>query len=240
MIKRIFLITLFVTVLFVVFSSNHVRAQDFNDNGSFDNTVELTIADPIEPWNRLMFKFNDRFYFWVLKPVAKGYSFVLPQDARVAIGNFFKNLLFPVRFINCLLQGKFKQAGNEFLRFSINTTAGVFGLDDVAKKEFNIKSSNEDFGQSLAHFGAGHGFYIVWPVLGPSSLRDTFGLLGDFLLDPLTYIEIEKSLALRATSLVNTTSLHIGDYEDMVEGALDPYISLQDAYIQYRDREVKK
>ncbi len=240
MYKKIFLVIISFVLLTGLFASPVVRAQDIEDNSDFSQARELTVSDPLEPWNRLVFKFNDRLYFWLLKPAAKGYAFVFPQDARVAIGNFFKNLLFPVRFVNCLLQGKFKEAGNEFLRFGINTTAGVFGFDDVARKQFDLKSSSEDFGQSLAHFGAGHGFYIVWPILGPSSLRDTFGLAGDFLLDPLTYIELETSLALRATNYVNTTSLHIGDYEDMVEGALDPYISLQDAYIQYRAKEVKK
>ncbi len=240
MARKLLLLAVVVSIVLFQFRVNLVSAQDNNKESGFEETEELTIADPIEPWNRLMFQFNDRLYFWVVKPVAKAYSFVLPQDDRVAIRNFLDNLLFPVRFVNCILQGKLKAAGNELLRFGINTTAGVFGFDDVAKKEFDLKGSKEDLGQSLAHYGAGHGFYIVWPVLGPSSLRDTIGLVGDYLLDPLSYIELKTSLAIRTGGYVNSASLHIGDYEDLVQGALDPYISLQDAYVQHRAKEVEK
>ncbi|RMG67106.1 MAG: VacJ family lipoprotein, partial [Nitrospirae bacterium] len=173
MVKKVVITFVVLASLVVFFNASGVRAQD--EDLGFEEAQELTIADPLEPWNRLMFRFNDRLYFWVLKPVAQGYSYILPQDVRVAIGNFFRNLLMPVRVVNCLLQGKLKGAGNELLRFAVNTTLGVYGFDDVAKREFNLNPYEEDLGQSLGHYGIGNGFYIVWPVLGPSTLRDTVG-----------------------------------------------------------------
>lgn len=218
-----------------------VSAQDETlSDEEFNEQEEVTVSDPLEPFNRLMFKFNDRLYFWVLKPVARGYSFVFPQDARVAIRNFFHNLFTPIRVVNDLLQGKLKRAGKELARFCINTTAGVFGFADVAAKEFNLKVPDEDFGQTLGVYGIGHGIYVVWPVVGPSSLRDTVGLIGDLLLDPLSYLNAEESLMMRGVYTINNTSLRIGEYEDLKKSALDPYISLQDAYLQYRLEQTRE
>src|SRR5512139_4131512 len=98
------------------------------------------IADPLEPWNRVVFTFNDRLYFWIMKPLAKGYNAVLPERVRVSIKNVFHNLTMPVRFVNSLLQGKLKPAGNELLRFVINSTGGLAGLFDLAKTGFHIES----------------------------------------------------------------------------------------------------
>ncbi len=234
----VFLLIMAMTTTVVVFQA---RAQEdpFSDEG-IDEQEQIEVADPLEPWNRLMFQFNDRLYFWVLKPVAKGYSFVFPQDARVAIRNFFHNLFTPIRLVNDVLQGKLDRAAKELARFCVNTTAGVFGFNDVAARELNLKVPDEDFGQTLGHYGIGHGFYIVWPVLGPSSLRDTFGLIGDLILDPLSYLNAEQSLMMRSVYTINTTSLKIGEYEDLKKGALDPYISVQDAYLQYRLDQTKK
>src|SRR4030042_939502 len=111
------------------------------------------IADPLEPVNRAFFQFNDKFYFWLLKPVASGYKAIIPEDGRVGVRNFFSNLTTPIRLVNCLLQAKFKGAGNETIRFLLNTAFGLAGFLDPAKKEFKIQKQEADFGQTLGIWG---------------------------------------------------------------------------------------
>jgi len=207
------------------------------ENGEI--TEEVTIADPLEPWNRAMFTFNDRFYFWVAKPVARGYSAVIPEWGRVRVSNVFQNITMPVRFVNNLLQLKIRRAGTEVLRFVFNTVAGVGGMFDVAKN-IGLMAQEEDLGQTLGVYGIGNVFYLVWPVLGPSSLRDTVGTVGDYFLDPVNYITPTGSrIGVHALDYTNKTSLHIGDYEDLKESALDPYIAFRNAYFQYRNNKIK-
>lgn len=202
------------------------------------------IPDPLQGFNNAMFQFNDKLYFWFLKPVAQGYSAVVPQDFRVAFNNFFRNLATPVRFVNSLLQLKFKEAGNELVRLAVNSTVGVGGLGDPAKTEMGISHYDGDFGQTLGAYGAGHAFYLVWPVFGPSSLRDTIGLGADRFLTPLTWIGSDvsfgTSLGITGFDMVNKTSLRIGDYETFKEAAIDPYESMRDAYVQNRKKHVEE
>jgi phospholipid-binding lipoprotein MlaA len=206
---------------------------------SEDEGNAITIADPLYPLNKAMYHFNDKLYFWILKPVAKGYSSVMPEDIRIVTRNFFSNLTMPIRFVSSLLQLRIKDAGNELVRFVYNSTAGVLGLADAAKADFNIARRDEDVGQALGSYGIGHGFYIVWPFIGPSSLRDTVGLAGDYFLDPVSYVNpTEASFGIMAYDEVNETSLRIGDYEDLKKAAIDPYVSIRNAYIQYRQKKV--
>jgi phospholipid-binding lipoprotein MlaA len=199
------------------------------------------IADPLYPWNYAMYQFNDKFYFWLLKPVAKGYSSVFPEDIRTAVGNFFYHLSTPVRFVSDVLQLKMKNAGNELVRFVYNSTAGVLGLVDAAKTDFNISRHDEDLGQTLGAYGIGNGFYIVWPFIGPSTLRDTIGMAGDGFLTPVYYVNpLEASLGIEAYDKINVSSLHIGDYEDLKESAIDPYVAIRDAYAQHRKKKVEE
>jgi len=201
---------------------------------------EKGIADPLEPWNRAMFTVNDKFYFWVLKPVARGYSAIVPEWGRVRVNNMFQNITMPVRFVNNLLQLKIEKAGIELLRFVFNTIAGVGGMFDVAKN-IDLKPQDEDLGQTLGVYGIGNGFYLVWPVLGPSSLRDTVGIVGDYFLDPVNYITpVVDRIAVHSIDITNRTSLHIGDYEDLKESALDPYVSFRNAYFQHRNSKIKE
>ena len=201
----------------------------------------VRIADPIKPWNTAMYHVNDKFYFWLLKPVSQGYSAVVPEDIRLSVSNFFENLTTPIRFVSSLLQLKMKKAGNELVRFVYNSTAGIGGLADVAKTDLDIKRHDEDLGQTLGHYGVGHGFYIVWPVLGPSSLRDTVGMVGDWFLDPVNYVNpFIDSLGIAAYDEVNETSFYIGDYEDLKKAAIDPYVSIRDAYTQHRKKKVEE
>jgi phospholipid-binding lipoprotein MlaA len=202
-----------------------------------------TIADPIEPVNRAFFHFNDKLYFWVLKPVATGYKVVIPEDGRLGVRNFFSNFTTPIRLVNCLLQARFKGAGNETVRFLLNTTFGMAGFLDPAKKEFKIEKQEADFGQTLGVWGMGPAFYINWPILGPSTLRETVGYVGDTLLDLRTYLPSQfliVNVSAWVIDKVNETSLTLGDYESLKKAALDPYIAVREAYYQYRQNKIKK
>lgn len=199
------------------------------------------VSDPLEPVNRVFFHFNDKLYFWVVKPASQVYSYFLADDVRMCVRDFFHNLLTPVRLVNNLFQGKFKNSGIETARFVINSTVGVAGLADPAKREFNLVVHDEDLGQTLGVYGVGSGFYICWPFFGPSNLRDTVGLIGDTFLSPLTYLtasEAAAGIGAHAGKRVNNTSLTIGDYEDFKDASFDPYIALRDAYAQYRRNKI--
>jgi phospholipid-binding lipoprotein MlaA len=199
------------------------------------------IADPIEPLNRVLFVVNDKAYYWVMKPVARGYRAVVPEGVRLSVRNFFSNIGMPIRFANNLLQGKIRNSGVELLRFAINTTAGIGGLFDPAKNDFHLAPRDEDLGQTFGNFGLRHGLYIVLPLLGPSSLRDAIGLAGDSFLDPVNYVEdTEVLVGAKAFKAENEVSLRIGEYEDLTKSALDPYVAVRDAYSQYRAKKVKE
>jgi len=202
-----------------------------------------TIADPLEPVNRVFFHFNDKLYFWVFKPVATGYETIIPEDGRVGVRNFFSNFTTPIRLVNCLLQARFKGAGNETVRFFINTTYGLVGFLDTAKKEFKIEKQEADFGQTLGVWGMGPAFYIHWPILGPLTLRETVGYVGDAFLDVRTYLPsrfLIVNVSAWVLDKVNETSLTLGEYESFKKAALDPYIALKEAYYQYRQNKIKR
>lgn len=202
----------------------------------------IDVYDPLEPVNRVFFQFNDRLYFWVLKPVAKGYKTVVPHTARTGVDNFFDNLQMPVRVVNCTLQGDLEGTSIELTRFLINSTWGVAGFMDPARNHCQIKPRPEDTGQTFGRYGAGSGFFINWPVLGPSNVRDSAGRVGDMLLNPLTYLRDPAGLryAMRGTERINSTSLQLGEYEEFKKGALDAYISLRNAYEQYRRSAIRR
>lgn len=215
--------------------------EEFDLEAEFEETSTESPFDPLSGYNRVMTQVNDRLYFWLLKPVARGYRAVFPEDIRIAVGNFFNNLLTPVNVVNNLLQLKPKRAGIELSRFVINTTAGVLGFGDPAADSLDLQAYPEDFGQTLGHYGVGSGFHIVLPLLGPSNLRDTVGLIPDYYLDPISYVEgTEEMVAVRTYKLVNHTSLHIGEYEDLKADAVDLYTFLRDIYEQRRVRQIKE
>ncbi|MFQ5442197.1 MAG: VacJ family lipoprotein [Thermodesulfobacteriota bacterium] len=203
----------------------------------------LLIADPIEPFNRGTFYINDKLYFWIFRPISVGYGFVVPEKARVGVRRFFTNLAMPMRFVNDVLQFKFKYAGIEMARFVINTTVGVAGFSDPAEKWFHLYLHKEDFGQTLGFYGLGPGVYINWPLFGPSSIRDTVGMVGDLFLNPLTYLFPEDravSAGIDIYGRVNETSLNIGIYEHIKRDSLDPYVFIRNAYHQHRENAVKE
>jgi phospholipid-binding lipoprotein MlaA len=199
------------------------------------------IADPLEPWNRLIFFLNDRLYFALVKPVAQVYGLIVPEWGRVRVRNVFDNLKMPVRFVSSLLQLKIRAAGVELARFAMNSTIGFGGMFDLASQNPDLKGSDEDLGLTLGHYGIGEGFFIVWPFLGPSSARDSVGLTGDLFLNPVSYITPFKDwLAVRSYQFENDVSLRIGEYEDLTESSLDPYVAMKDAYSEYRRNKVKE
>jgi len=191
--------------------------------------------DPLIGWNRAVFRFNETADRWVIKPAAQGYDYVLPQPVQNAVSRFFANLDGPTVLINDLLQGKFKQSAADTGRFLINSTLGIAGLFDVAKP-LGLPPNNEDFGQTLAVWGVGSGIYVVWPIVGPRDLRDSFGLLVDFATDPITYVD---DPAVRwsawALELVDTRAnlLGAGDVLEQAGGD-DKYLFLREAYRQRR------
>lgn len=225
-------------------SENPDVEENFEDEFFEDEfeTNQLEVADPLYILNKGMYHFNDKLYFWVLKPLAKGYTAITPEIFRIGVRNFFYNLMMPMRLVNCILQGKANAAASEFTRFVINTTMGVLGLGDPASQYplLNL-SDDEDLGQTFAKYGIGNGFFLVWPILGPSTLRDSIGWIGDAYLNPLTYIEpFEAALAVRGFNLTNRTSFHIGEYEALKEASVDPYVAMRNSYLQYREKKIKQ
>ncbi|MBW2597833.1 MAG: VacJ family lipoprotein [Deltaproteobacteria bacterium] len=219
--------------------------EDKSDEDFFEDEFEedkVQVADPLSPWNRAMFHFNDKLYFWAVKPLARGYKAIAPDFIRTGVKNFFRNITTPIRLVNCMLQAKGKAAAIEFSRFFVNTTIGVLGFGSPADKYPKLAPpDSEDLGQTLGNYGLGNGFYLVWPILGPSTLRDSIGRAGDFFLDPVSYVEpTEASVGIRAFDTVNNTSFHIGDYEALKKSAIDPYTALRNIYLQVRENKIKK
>ena len=197
--------------------------------------------DPIEGWNRAMFWLNDGLYVWVAKPVLQGYEAVVPEPARVGVSNAFHNLATPVRAVNCLLQGKVNGAGVEVHRFAINTTLGVLGVSDVARTKYQLEPVKEDLGQTLGTYGIGDGCYLVWPIFGPSTVRDSVGSLGDGFLDPVHYVPPWwLSLGISGARAGNEGSLRRGEYEQFKAESVDPYVAMRQAYMQYRSKKLKE
>jgi len=229
---------------------NEKASQERSDGQEGVNAEEREeelqkISDPLSPFNKAMFQFNDKLYFWLLKPVTQVYSYVAPEPCRRLFSNFFDNLKAPARFVNNLFQLRMKDAGNEFVRFVFNSTAGLGGLADASGELLHIQKTSSDFGQTLGRYGIGHGFYLVLPVWGPSSLRDGIGLAVDRAMYPITYlsftdISFEAAEGINVFETVNYASFHIGDYEAFKEAAIDPYVSMRDAYFQNRKKAVAK
>jgi len=223
-----------------------VVSDEYDEEDDFDYEDEpfaeerVTIADPIEPFNRVMHRVNDRMYFRLLKPVAQGYKAVVPEPARISVKNFFSNMGYPARFLSCLLQADFSGAAVETGRFAINTLWGIGGLmDPAAGEELGLRKQDTDLGQTLGVYGVGHGLYIVWPFFGPSSPRDSISLVGNQFLSPLSYFyPWYVSPGVIGIQVINATSLRIGEYESLIGAAIDPYVAMRNAYIQYRMKEV--
>ncbi len=210
--------------------------DDFLDD---ELSAEQDYYDPLEPMNRVFFEFNDKLYYWVLNPLNKVYSAVLPQDVRFSVGNFINNFAAPVRLINTLLQLKLNDAGAVLARFVINSTLGVYGFGDVAWRELGIKPREGDFGQTLGYWGVGEGVYLCLPVIGPSNIRDTVGFVTDSYSHPMVFFVDDFLVSAGYYSLerVNVLSLNPDAYEDLKKYSLDPYVSMRQVYLDYRRKK---
>ena len=207
----------------------------FSTNLTFSNSEEVN-NDPWENLNRKTHNFNMTLDDYVIRPIAETYDFIIPEFVQTGFSNVFDNLGAPVSAANNLIQ--FKPVGfiTETSRFILNSTFGIFGLFDVASR-LGIKERNEDFGQSLGHWGFASGPYLVIPFFGPSSVRDGFSLAPDYYLRPdLVRFEDNKSdLALNGLSVVNLRAglLSISDLSGN-----DQYSFYRDAYLQRREYEI--
>lgn len=207
-----------------------------------DYGTRAVVSDPLEGLNRATFVLNDGIYNFVLRPVSKGYEFVTPQPVRTGLNNFFDNVKFPIRFVNSGLQGKFKRAGLEAQKFGVNTIAGFGGFIKQSDKIPSLMAvPSEDTGQTLAKWGLGHGPYLVLPVLGPSSVRDGVGLVGDYALNPVHWGFFLKGDAddyAWIPGVVDTVRAlpdQLYYYDESRKNAVDPYLSVRSIYIQNRN-----
>jgi len=224
-----------------MFEDEFAEFAEFEDEFAEFEEESLSISDPLQGMNRLMFKLNDKVYYAVIRPLARGYKKVTPRPARISLRNFFHNLAGPGRFANCVLQGKGRGAKTEFKRFVVNSTVGILGLADPAKTKMDLDSTGEDLGQTLAVYGFGNGFYVVWPFFGPSTLRDTIGRAGDSFANPVVYIDrTDAYLVLALAKSANEYSFRLGDYEALNMDALDPYVVMRNAYLQYRNQQISE
>lgn len=198
-------------------------------------TAERHPDDPWEGFNRRVFVFNDVLDRYALKPVARGYRAITPDPVESSVGNFFANLLEPRTVVNSVLQGKGRNASLATSRFLINSTVGVGGLFDVASR-MEITGDEEDFGQTLAVWGWRDSRYLMLPLLGPSTLRDTAGLPADRATDPVMYLDDETlETALMVLDVVDTRA-GLLDREEMIQG--DRYRFIRDAYLQSREFDI--
>ena len=216
--------------------------------------------DPWEPLNTNIFAFNLKVDRYVLKPVAKGYDFILPDVVQVGISNIFSNLRFAPRFLNNVFQGKLKGAGIEVGRFLINSTVGVAGFFDLATK-VDLVTPEEDFGQTLGFYGVTPGPYLVLPLLQPFTVRDFAGYVGDVFLNPINWlvvpiIEVDGVPSViahknrmtssiiqwssRVGEVVNERSRNLEKYQGVEEATLDLYTAVRNAYLQKRARAVRE
>lgn len=190
--------------------------------------------DPLESVNRGIYNFNDGLDTMILKPAAEVYRGVIPQPVRNGVSNVFSNLNDVIVALNNLLQGKFEAAISDIARLLVNTTVGLLGIFDVAT-EAGLEKHDEDFGQTLGYWGIGDGPYLVLPFLGPRNLRDTAGLVGDFKLDPVIYIDpVRDRNAALGLRLVSRREALLGASNVLEAAALDEYAFVRDAYLQRR------
>lgn len=195
-------------------------------------------SDPLEPMNRAIFGFNEELDDWVLKPVASSWNFIAPKPIEYAIENFYDNLLFPVRFVNLLLQGELDPAALALSRFCVNTTLGIGGIFDAATF-LDLAPQRADFGQTLGKWGVPPGPYIVLPLWGPSNPRDSVGLLVDGYLGITTFfIDWPILIGSVVADTINRRALLLGQIEDLKEASFDLYIAARDAYGQQRRERI--
>ncbi len=230
------------TTFIVIFTINTCLAAESDsvktDSEDFETSnYEDEIFDPLEPINRAIFSFNNVADRVILEPVAKGYK-KLPSPIQSGISNFINNLKLPLVVVNQMLQGQGKNAVESTGRFVVNSTVGLFGLVDVAEK-VGLEQKQEDFGQTLATWGVGDGFYVVLPIFGPSNVRDTAGMVLTYVTDPINAYAVSEGeawiLPLRtATNAIDQRSKIIDEVNALRDNSLDYYSAVRSSYYQNR------
>jgi ABC-type transporter lipoprotein component MlaA len=240
-------------MLAVLLPATSLRAQNQTTNTTlalWDNQIVGTneipyfdfVPDPIEGFNRCSWAVNDWLFRGLIVPFSKGYTFVTPRPVRTSIGNAGHNLTYPVRLVNNCLQGKWHGAWAETERFFVNSTVGLAGLFDPAT-HWKIDRSDEDFGQTLGHWGSGPGFYIMLPILGPSNGRDLVGRIVDWPLDICFWIGVAYDdetwpMFMRPGFTLNDMSGEAVSLKLLLDSQTDPYFAVRTLYSLDRRRNV--
>ena len=210
-----------------------LRPQEYKDNN-----------DPLEPMNRVSYAITDKADTYVLAPVARAYRYAVPEFGRRALHNLLQNMTTPVLFINDVVQTKPRRAGDTFMRFVINTTAGVGGLFDVAGK-VGYPYHGTDFGQTMALWGIPSGPFLFIPLIGPSNPRDATGYVVDIAFDPLTYVPTGYGLHTlnqirTGLAIVDARSQVLDETDSIKKTALDPYATLRSLFRQNRQNTIQQ
>lgn len=230
-------------VLLFGFATPLASAQDDDDDffvfDDEEDDASVTIADPLEGFNRAMFAVNDKLYRGVVKPIARGLR-IIPEPIRIGADNFFTNLRAPISAVSALLQGDVRNAGTEAGRFVLNTTVGVAGFLDPATKVGLIRDE-EDLGQTLGKWGVGPGIYLVLPFIGSTSLRDFPALIATNAWNPVYQnLHDDTIVAINVVDAENTLSLDKDTYEAFYRDALDPYVFFRSAWAQNRAGRIER
>jgi len=248
MIRRIVYISIFALLLQIsAVKAGSTGSEDLKDSGS------NTTSECFEGFSRAMFKLNHGLDTAIFEPVAKGYR-ALPAPIRKGTGNAVDNLRSLLTFSNNILQGDFRNAGNTAGRFLINSTVGILGFFDPAAKLGLEEKGKEDFGQTMGTWGVGSGCYFVLPILGPTTVRDAAGRLGNFFLDPVYHVthnsEIHNEFIgnsnysehnyyyYRGTDSVDFRAKNIESWDSLEENSIDLYASLKSLYLQNRKQKI--
>ena len=233
-----------VTVAAVGNANVKAKPAGVEDNDLDEYDVAL-VPDPLEPVNRATFWVNHQIYRFVLRPISKGYEKIVPKPVRKGIYNVYENVKFPVRLVNHALQGNLTRARQELEKFLINTSIGVGG---IIRQSDRIPSLAEvprtDTGLTFAKWGMSSGPYLVIPLLGPSTFRDTVGLVGDYALNPVSWVTIVYSelwvMVIPYTNTLRALPEQLGTYDSVTENALDRYLAARSAYIQFRNEAASR
>lgn len=210
--------------------------DDYEDYTAEDAAMQ---DDPLEGWNRFWFHVNDWFIQYILKPVHKGYTFIVPEKIRSGISTFAYNIAFPIRMTNSLLQGEFAQAGVEFDRSLVNFMVS-FGFADVASQSrplFPYRPETENFDHTLGVWGVPDGPYFIIPFLGPSTVRGAFGEAGDTAMKPQNYIfDWPVTVSSGLFLAFNSADELYKPYDQITGSALEPYVALRNGYLNLRKK----
>jgi phospholipid-binding lipoprotein MlaA len=212
------------------------EAEDWTDDDwLFDGAVDPAERDDLEGSNRLIFSFNEGFYGYIADPVTRGFEWLVPEPGRRAIHRFFLNLESPVLFVNDVLQLAPLDATKTLTRFTLNSTVGVVGLFDVATP-LGVEGHDTDFGETLAVYGTPAGSYVVIPILGPSTARDTFGEIVDAFLHPAVWFASPaQQVVLRTSGGISAYDVERERLEALRSTSVDFYAAIRSAYLMDRD-----